>query len=722
MKTNLFGRISRCGISITRRHQHISSAALLALFLGLLCSFARGAEGARHTNGPTRQDPARIERRGQREYQQRIFPLEQIPAGARSRALEQIRQAEALKVDSPKAGGGFHWSNIGPSPNHDTTSPDAGGRVSAIAVDPNSASHWLAGAAQGGIWESIDGGATWEPRSDDAPSLAIGSIAFAPSNAKIVYAGTGEAIFSADSYAGMGLLKSLDGGTSWFVVATNFAETAFSEIKIHSSNPNYLVAATARGVLGVVEFGTNIPPAAPSRGIFVSHDGGTNWTHTLVGEATDVEIDRGNFDHQYAALGEILGPPTNGVYRSVNGGTNWIRINGPWSASGAANIGRIEMALAPFTPNRLYVSVAGKRVPGSATDLLGIWRTDNAWDPTPAWTQISTLVSPDPGSFPWYSHDLLVHPANPDVVYFAGITVWRFDGSSWQQLPNQHPDQHKLAWVPTFDPSVFRLLATHDGGISSRYDNFGAWSSHLKGLVITQIYKGAVHPGDSSVILGASQDNGTEVYNGSPGWNIVLGGDGYSCAISTAQPNKYWAASHQNYGATTIYRTQDGKNFSSASFGIDSSTISFFIDFVKHPVSDDIFVAGAINLWRCENFFSATVPEWISNSPVLKTLDGRDAEVSAIAFAPSDVMGRIYAYGTEVGQLRLTTNAGTSWVDIDLGHNSCRTVTSAGWPSRRATRSSFSSHSPALMKVRPPILATFSRQPMPWRRIRFGST
>ena len=259
--------------------------------------------------------------------------------------------------------------------------------ASALAVDPWAAGHWLLGAAQGGIWETIDGGLNWLPRSDEQASLAMGAIQFAPNNPKIVYAGTGEGNFSRDSYAGMGLLKSINGGTSWFLVAgTPFAETAFSEIKVHSTNPNILVVATARGVMGKVAAGTNIPPAAPSRGIFVSHDGGSNWVHRLFGEATDVEIDSANFDHQYAALGEILGAATNGVYRSMNGGTNWTRINGPWASVGATSLGRIRLAIAPNVPDRLYVSVAARRQDG---DLIGIWRTDNAWAASPGWTKIS---------------------------------------------------------------------------------------------------------------------------------------------------------------------------------------------------------------------------------------------------------------------------------------------------------------------------------------------
>src|SRR5215471_595107 len=80
------------------------------------------------------------------------------------------------------------WTSIGPMPILSGES----GRVSGVAVDPSDSTHWLMGAATGGIWESHDSGKSWTPRTDRQPTLSSGAIAFAQSNPKIVYAGTGE--------------------------------------------------------------------------------------------------------------------------------------------------------------------------------------------------------------------------------------------------------------------------------------------------------------------------------------------------------------------------------------------------------------------------------------------------------------------------------------------------------------------------------------------------
>ena len=101
--------------------------------------------------------------------------------------------------------------NIGPAPIlNGQTNPQSpvSGRVADVAVDPGNPNHWLIGAAQGGIWETFNGGTTWAPRTDDPPTLALGAIAFAPSNPNIVYASTGEAVFSA-AYPGEGCLQFL---------------------------------------------------------------------------------------------------------------------------------------------------------------------------------------------------------------------------------------------------------------------------------------------------------------------------------------------------------------------------------------------------------------------------------------------------------------------------------------------------------------------------------
>ena len=186
-------------------------------------------------------------------FSQRAYPIGRLPQGARLRALRQIEDARARV---PARTAAAKWTSIGPSPMRtdiDDRFVDRGqvsGRVADVAVDPKKSKHWLIGTAQGGIWETKNAGKAWTARTDDQPSLAVGAVAFAPSNPSIVYAGTGEAVFSGDSYAGTGVLKSKNGGKTWRLLGNSdlLDGVGFSDIAVHPSDPDTLVAATVRGI------------------------------------------------------------------------------------------------------------------------------------------------------------------------------------------------------------------------------------------------------------------------------------------------------------------------------------------------------------------------------------------------------------------------------------------------------------------------------------------
>src|SRR6478752_2747668 len=97
-------------------------------------------------------------RQAEAEYEKRAFPLKQIPSGAMAHALAQIQQTAGPK---PRVSS-YTWYNLGPAPMNSTAQNQfqpVSGRVSCLAVDPSNQQHWLIGAAQGGVWETVDAGA-----------------------------------------------------------------------------------------------------------------------------------------------------------------------------------------------------------------------------------------------------------------------------------------------------------------------------------------------------------------------------------------------------------------------------------------------------------------------------------------------------------------------------------------------------------------------------------
>ena len=341
-------------------------------------------------------------------FMQRASSHGTIPEDAKLRAFDQMRQhlkaTESARAQSQEpaladAVQGNKWVSIGPAPiaNGDTTPPaPVSGRIADIAADPSNPNHWFIAAAQGGVWETRDAGNTWNARTDDQVSLAMGAIALAPSNPKIIYAGTGEGVSSADAYAGLGLLKSINAATNWVLLGqAPFARASFRDIKVNATNANIVLAATVRGFAGVS--GSSLRPAPPV-GIYKSTDGGTNWTLKLdaqimqgaVGGAWCLQIHPSDFSKQYASAGSAFGTQTiNGVYRSTDTGNTWQLVTGPWTSE-TGRVERVQMAFAPSNANILYVSVqdAVGDFMGNPGGLLGIWRTDNAWAATPTWVQL----------------------------------------------------------------------------------------------------------------------------------------------------------------------------------------------------------------------------------------------------------------------------------------------------------------------------------------------
>jgi photosystem II stability/assembly factor-like uncharacterized protein len=214
------------------------------------------------------------ERREDWFMSKRIYPYEELPADARRRAWLS-RPGEAQRSTEAQ------WQAIGPKPTASYFPGNWGltsGRINAIAVSPSNPQLILVGAATGGVWRSTDGGANFSPTSDDQVDLAVGSIAFAPSDSSIVYAGMGD---KAQSYLGTGVLKSIDGGQTWTRVnnATLPSPGRISKIEVDPNNPNRVYVAQYALRQGNTTFAS---------GFYFSSDGGVNWTKTLSGLPRDL--------------------------------------------------------------------------------------------------------------------------------------------------------------------------------------------------------------------------------------------------------------------------------------------------------------------------------------------------------------------------------------------------------------------------------------------------
>src|SRR2546426_129162 len=179
----------------------------------------------------------------------------------REPSVEQLiterTRAHATLRDVPTTA---QWESVGPT--------NIGGRMTCVVNHPTNADVVWVGAAGGGVWMSLDAGRSWRALWHQQPTLNIGALAIDPQNPTIVYCGTGESNLSADSYAGVGLFRSTNGGDSWLLLApsaTTGIPTRISTIAIDPSNPLHML-------LGGIGFASDT-----RSGMFVSRDGGTTW-------------------------------------------------------------------------------------------------------------------------------------------------------------------------------------------------------------------------------------------------------------------------------------------------------------------------------------------------------------------------------------------------------------------------------------------------------------
>jgi photosystem II stability/assembly factor-like uncharacterized protein len=598
------------------------------------------------------------------------------------------------------------WTFVGPTHLLSPITPYSG-RVTSIAIDPFNSTHWLIGGATGGVWDTADAGATWRPVTDGQPSLAIGAIAFSPTSPGVVYVGTGEANFCSFCLAGAGMLRSNDSGSTWTVVNTpTFARASVKAILVDPSDANVVVAATARGYAGR-DLGPVVAP--PIYGVQRSTDGGRSWTRTLTGQVSSLVRHPSDFSRQYAAIGDPSGTPTrnddvetnparqlqpgtmpNGVYRTTDAGDHWAPVPGPWTSTDATAFGAgfVTFAVAASNPEVMYASVQAPFVPGGPpAGFLGLFRTNNAWAATPEWMKIPTdPVRTSQGvaycDLCGYANVLSVDPADPETLFAGTRDVWRcrncatsptwlkVTGSGTGPQGDVHVDQHGFAWIGN------RLITVNDGGVFSAVDRGVTWRPHNTGLPLVQFYGGAVHPTRSNLILGNTFDNLLNRFTGSPAWERMATSVAVSegqVIMSSSRPDSDWAVTHTfRYVART---TDGGRSFQEVQSGIDVRApypgMPFMTTLRKCPANDNVVFVGAISLWRSDEFFSAPAPTWSNNGGVelascggtgrLVTLCGR---ITAVAFPAADACNA-YAFGTGGGFLRITTNGGTSWSDLD---------------------------------------------------------
>jgi photosystem II stability/assembly factor-like uncharacterized protein len=392
-----------------------------------------------------------------------------------------------------------------------------GNRVIAAASVPGDPNIYYAGAASGGIFKSTDGGLHWEPIFDDQTVSSIGSLAIAPSDPNVIWAGTGETFIRSHISVGAGIFKSTDGGKTWSLMGLE-KTGRIGRVVIDPRNPDVVLACALGHAYG----------PQPERGVYRTADGGKSWQQVLFVDqntgCSDIAMDPNNPRILYAGMWQLSlstwnrtsGGPGSGLYKSTDEGLTWKPLTGHGLPH--PPVGKIGLAIARRA-SRVYALIeTGDGVPwdGQPTQRGQLWKSDNAGD---SWD----LMSVDrqlQGRAAYYTR-CAVSPDNENEIYFLTSAFSRsLDGGRTLSNTAGTPggDNHDM-WI---DPTNGdRIAVANDGGISISINRGRTWNRAQ--LPIAQMYHVTVDNQIPYFVYGNKQDGSS--YRG-PSNSLAGGGRG----------------------------------------------------------------------------------------------------------------------------------------------------------------------------------------------------
>lgn len=593
----------------------------------------------------------------------------QMPMDALARAQQQMAQ---MPMHSLRSGGMIdrqtqaktiaRWQWLGPD--------NIAGRMRTLVFDPRNPDRMLGGGVSGGIFETTDGGNNWQPLTDDAANINIGALAVDPVAPDTIYAGTGELYRnSAQPYAamwGQGVLRSLDNGRSFqqLPATANDDFRYVADIEISGIDHRRLYVASNSGVWRSDDGGDSF--VRVMRPLNANSDPtyeGCSDLQLLPDSQRDVLLAScasRSTDDRYWLPGTILPPACNGPCPAAVFRNDDAAGSGTWAnVLSEAGMGRTSIDYSRSNPSIVYaVSASILRGPDRTGDGIGdydnglhaVWRSTDggrSWQARVRNTSSDTLSTyllsyahlfdsarcnfgaPSPYSAGWYNQAIAVDPINPEVVWVAGMELYRSDNGGttfgkasywWDHGVSPygvHADVHLLRFHPQYNGDSNRMLfVANDGGLAVTDDALGftirgpstacfavegmvGWRDLTRGMGTTQYYTGTVSA-DGTTYIGGLQDNGTllNTSNGSSrSWRHVWGGDGASVALDPRNSNVIYASS-QNVGL--VRSDNGGASFSNARNGLSDTPI-FIMPYILDQSAPDRLWAGATRIWRTDD-------------------------------------------------------------------------------------------------------------------------
>jgi photosystem II stability/assembly factor-like uncharacterized protein len=579
------------------------------------------------------------------------------------------------------------WTQVGPT---FVNSADKGiGRANRIAFHPSNPNILYVAGATGGLWISSDAGQNWFSYSEGIPNMALSGVAVDYTNTNIIYILTGDAD---DSGGGgqmqfgkpsIGILKSYDGGFTWYQTGLSWNETDNRlgyKLMIHPTNPLILLVAT-------------------NDGIYRTTNGGTTWSQVHSGlKVYDMEFHPTNPAIVYASGTDASNIR---VLKSTDNGQTFTethsltRVN---NADGNSSANRSALAVSAANSSYVYLLTGPATAAG---EFHGFYRSTDIGESFTLRTNTPNLLGNtssggDKKDQEGYDMAAAVSPTNINVVACGGIRLWTSTnggtGFTWQDdnasaTSYYHPDIHDLSYHP-LNSSILYMCG--DGGIYRSNDNGDNWTHLNNNLQLTQYYKISINPtnsaGNQNVIIGGTQDNGTNKRSiaGGGTFSQILGADGMDCYIDPDNTNRY-VASVQN--GKFYYSADAGSSFEVV---CDESSLSGILGVTVRsswvtPVSEITgnstqFVMGyqpvVLATRISTGVYAYTQLGWSGHSFV-KTARGNADRI----YVGDNAYG-----GSQNNLVKTTTNLGTNWSDVYSGNHNGRPVTDLAFAPNNGSR------------------------------------
>ena len=545
------------------------------------------------------------------------------------------------------------------------------GRITDLEMHPKNNKIMYTATAGGGVWKSIDGGASFSPIFDEHIQ-SIGCVAIDPSKPdQNIWVGTGETWTRNSVSYGDGIYKSTDGGQTW----KNMGLAKSDRISSIVINPNNSEEVWV-GVLGALWGDSD------ERGIYKTSDGGKTWQKILFVDnktgCSDLVMDTKNPNTMYASFWEFRrtgwsfssGGEKSALYKSTDGGKTWNKIHNGFPKG---KLGRIAIAVAPSAPHILYSVLETEKA-----ETNGLYKSEDAGN---SWK----LLNSDFGLVvrPFYFSRIVVDPKNPDIVVKGGLygSLSRDGGKTFKNLGPMHADIHDV----TFDiHDSNRMFAGTDGGVYRSWDG-GTTMEQVKNLPVSQFYHISLDDKEPYNVYGGLQDNGswygpTKSDGGieARDWNSIGYGDGFRVL---KHPSKNIVYSEMQ-GAENIWRYNlDTKELVTVqplpAKGDPKLRFNWNTPIQISKAQPDRLYVGSQFLHKSEDMGKT----WVKISPDLTTNDktkmnqensgglskdnsGAENHCTIFSIAESPKNEKLIWVGTDDGNVQITRDGGKTWANV----------------------------------------------------------